>query len=104
MADPELEWGLVFDAQGNLDVLRSPFFDAGFESDEDTVGDYLERILPSLIKVIDRQRPEYNWSIDGRSSTPLPNPAPSSPSLRIYGTVFLGVVSSLVWLFFLQQA
>ncbi|KAI0512409.1 hypothetical protein KFK09_008548 [Dendrobium nobile] len=103
MADPELEWGLVFDAQGNLDVLRSPFFDAGFESDEDTVGDYLDRILPSLIKVIDRQRPDYEWTIDGRPPVPPPHPTPSSLSLRISGAVYLGVVSSLVWFFFSRQ-
>ncbi|PKU64651.1 hypothetical protein MA16_Dca014505 [Dendrobium catenatum] len=33
MADPELELGLVFDADGNLNILRSPFFNVGFEDD-----------------------------------------------------------------------
>ncbi|PKU78225.1 hypothetical protein MA16_Dca026883 [Dendrobium catenatum] len=74
MADPELEWGLVFDAHGNLDIHRSPFFDAGFESDEDTVGAYLDRILPTLIHIIDKQRPDSEWIIDGRP------PAPSNPA------------------------
>ncbi|KAI0498145.1 hypothetical protein KFK09_021386 [Dendrobium nobile] len=32
-----------------------------------------------------------------------PHPTPPSPSLRIAGTVYPGVVSSLVWFFFLRQ-
>ncbi|KAI0507861.1 hypothetical protein KFK09_013989 [Dendrobium nobile] len=84
MADPELEWGVVFDAHGNLDVYRSPFFDAGFESDEDTVGDYLDRILPTLIQVIDKHYPASEWIIDSRPSVP-PNPAsfPTKSILKI---------------------
>ncbi|PKU59956.1 hypothetical protein MA16_Dca028771 [Dendrobium catenatum] len=72
MADPELEWGLVFDVDGNLNILRSSFFDVGFEDDA-TVGDYLDRVVPTLASVIDRQLPNYNWSLD---SQPFP---PSSP-------------------------
>ncbi|PKU86750.1 hypothetical protein MA16_Dca020797 [Dendrobium catenatum] len=84
MADPELEWGIVFDAQGNLDVYRSPFFDAGFESDEDTVGDYLDRILPTLIQVIDKHYPPSKWIIDSHPSTsPEPASFPAKSSLKI---------------------
>ncbi|KAI0509785.1 hypothetical protein KFK09_010384 [Dendrobium nobile] len=103
MADPKFECGLVFDAHGNLNILQSPFFDAGFDPDDDTVGAYLDRIFPTLVQVIDRQSPDYAWTIDGRPSTPPPHPTPSSPSLRIAGIVYLGVVSSLVWFFFLRQ-
>ncbi|PKU73831.1 hypothetical protein MA16_Dca011977 [Dendrobium catenatum] len=84
MADPEFEWGLVFDADGNLDIQRSPFFDAGFDSDDDTVGAYLDRILPTLIIVIDKQHPDSEWIIDGRPPAP-PNPAsfPATSPLKI---------------------
>ncbi|PKU73234.1 hypothetical protein MA16_Dca017339 [Dendrobium catenatum] len=84
MADPEFEWGLVFDTHGNLDIQRSPFFDAGFDSDDDTVGAYLDRILPTLIIIIDKQRPDSEWIIDGRPPAP-PHPAsfPATSPLKI---------------------
>ncbi|PKU86486.1 hypothetical protein MA16_Dca010522 [Dendrobium catenatum] len=103
MADPELEGGLVFDIYGDIHILRSPFFDVGFDHDDDTVGAYLDRILPTLVHVVDRQFADYEWIIDGRPPTPPPRPTPSSPSLRIVGVVYLGVVSFIVWFFFLRQ-
>ncbi|PKU80156.1 hypothetical protein MA16_Dca021331 [Dendrobium catenatum] len=104
MVDPELEGGLVFDIYGNIHVLRSPFFDVGFDHDDDTVGDYLDRILPTLAHVIDGQLSDYDWTINGRpSASPPPPPPPPSPSLRIVGAVYLGVISFLVWFFFLRQ-
>ncbi|PKU69794.1 hypothetical protein MA16_Dca023613 [Dendrobium catenatum] len=91
MADPELEWELVFDAHGNLDIQRSPFFDAGFDSDDDTVGTYLDRILPTLIHVIDKRRPDSEWIIDGRP--PAPPSSASSPATSPLGITCLLVAS-----------
>ncbi|KAI0507427.1 hypothetical protein KFK09_013552 [Dendrobium nobile] len=89
MEDPELEWGLVFDADGSLNILRSPFFDVGFEDDA-TVGDYLDRVVPTLASVIDRQLPNYDWSLD---SQPFP---PSSPSSTFPWFKAVGVATVLV--------
>ncbi|PKU80165.1 hypothetical protein MA16_Dca021340 [Dendrobium catenatum] len=97
MADLELEWGLVF-AHGNLDIQRSPFFNAGFDSDNNTVGNYLDRILPTLIHVIDKQRPDSEWIIDSRPPAP-PNPAsfPATSPLKI--TCLLVASLSLLTIF-----
>ncbi|PKU68527.1 hypothetical protein MA16_Dca016459 [Dendrobium catenatum] len=91
MADPEFEWGLVFDAHGNLDIQRSPFFNAGFDSNDDTVGTYLDRILSTLIHVIEKQRPDSEWIIDSRPPA-LPSPV-SSPATSPLGITCLLVAS-----------
>ncbi|PKU88028.1 pre-mRNA-splicing factor ATP-dependent RNA helicase DHX16 [Dendrobium catenatum] len=91
MADPELEWGLVFDVDGNLNILRSPFFDVGFE-DDTTFGEYLDRVVPTLASIIDRQLPNYDWSID---SQPFPPSSPPStfPCLKAVGVATVLVAS-----------
>ncbi|PKU77751.1 hypothetical protein MA16_Dca005583 [Dendrobium catenatum] len=91
MADPEFEWGLVFNADRNLNILRSPFFDVGFEDDA-TVGDYLDRVVPTLASVIDRQRPSYDWSIDSRAFTPSSSPS-TSPWIKAIGVATILVAS-----------
>ncbi|PKU63251.1 FH protein interacting protein FIP2 [Dendrobium catenatum] len=53
----------------------------GFEH-EDTVGEYLERILPTLVHVIDRQFRDYVWTITGRHPPPPP-PAATSPNANL---------------------
>ncbi|PKU84431.1 hypothetical protein MA16_Dca002944 [Dendrobium catenatum] len=104
MADPELETGLVFDIYEDIHLTRSPFFDVGFGSD-DTVEDYLNRILPTLVDVIDDQFQDYDWTINGHPPTSPPSPPPlPSPPLRIVCAVYLGVISFLVWFFFLHQS
>ncbi|PKU62032.1 hypothetical protein MA16_Dca012141 [Dendrobium catenatum] len=95
MADLELEGGLVFDVYGDIHVLRSPFFDVGFDHD-DTVEGYLDRILPTLVHIIDGQFSDYEWISDSHPPSPPPHPTPPSPSLRIVGTIYLGVISFLV--------
>ncbi|PKU67763.1 hypothetical protein MA16_Dca016932 [Dendrobium catenatum] len=54
MADPELDSGFVYDIYGDIHITRSQFFDVGFRFD-DTIEDYLNRILPTLVDVIDDQ-------------------------------------------------
>ncbi|KAH0448840.1 hypothetical protein IEQ34_022640 [Dendrobium chrysotoxum] len=56
MADPNLDYGFVFDDQGLVDVLHSPFFDIDFGNDY-TVEEYVDRILFSLATAIDQRRP-----------------------------------------------
>ncbi|PKU80644.1 hypothetical protein MA16_Dca012402 [Dendrobium catenatum] len=103
MEVPEWNFGFEYDNRGRVNILRSPFFDVGFDFD-DTVEDYLDRILPALVESIDDHFSVYTWIVEGRRFAPPPRPASTSPSLRIYGTIALGVVSSLVWFFFSQQA
>ncbi|PKU59306.1 hypothetical protein MA16_Dca026740 [Dendrobium catenatum] len=100
MADPEFEWGLMFNADGSLNILRSPFFDTGFDH-EDTVGEYLERILPSLVRVIDRQFQDYVWTIIGRHPPPLP-PAATSPVTKSFVSFSVVALSIFVWFFLLH--
>ncbi|PKU85462.1 hypothetical protein MA16_Dca003202 [Dendrobium catenatum] len=100
MADPEFEWGLVFNANGSLNILRSPFFDAGFEH-EDTVGEYFERILPSLVHVIDRQFQDYIWTITGRHPPPPP-PAATSLVTKSFVCFSVVVLSIFAWFFLLR--
>ncbi|PKU71153.1 GDP-mannose transporter GONST4 [Dendrobium catenatum] len=45
MAESEWNFGFVHDDRGQVDIHQSPFFDVGFDFD-DTVEDYLNRILP----------------------------------------------------------
>ncbi|KAL0916413.1 hypothetical protein M5K25_013921 [Dendrobium thyrsiflorum] len=73
MADPEVDNGFMYDSQGRVDILLSPFFDPNGEI-EDTVDDYVDRILFQLTETIDEQRPAGQWRIVGRplaSSPPI---------------------------------
>ncbi|PKU59831.1 hypothetical protein MA16_Dca027707 [Dendrobium catenatum] len=100
MADPELEWGLVFNADGSINVLRSPCFDVGFE-DETTVEEYLERVVPILASIYDRQFSKYTWSLDGHLRHPSP-PA-TFPLTKFFGALSLVVTSFIAWIFYLHQ-
>ncbi|PKU88040.1 hypothetical protein MA16_Dca019490 [Dendrobium catenatum] len=102
MEEPEWNFGFEYDNRGRVNILRSPFFDIGFDFD-DTVEEYLDRILPALVESIDDHFSIYTWIIEGPRYTPPPRLAPSSSSLRIYGIVVLGVVSSLACFFFSQR-
>ncbi|KAL0915002.1 hypothetical protein M5K25_015398 [Dendrobium thyrsiflorum] len=54
MADPELDHEFVYNDQGHVDILNSPFFDVNLEIDR-TVEEYVERITFSLVAAIDEQ-------------------------------------------------
>ncbi|PKU62321.1 hypothetical protein MA16_Dca026504 [Dendrobium catenatum] len=95
MADPEFEWGLVFNADGSINILRSPCFDVGFEDDA-TVEVYLERVVPILGSIIDRRFSSYDWSIASQSFTP--SSSLSTPTwLKAIGvaTIFVASLSLL---------
>ncbi|XP_028555528.1 uncharacterized protein LOC110112904 [Dendrobium catenatum] len=81
MADPELEWGLVFNADGSINILRSPCFDVGFE-DETTVEEYLERVVPILTSIYDHQLSKHTWSLEGHLRHPSP-PATFPPTRKM---------------------
>ncbi|PKU72017.1 hypothetical protein MA16_Dca007381 [Dendrobium catenatum] len=74
MTDPEVDHGFILDAHGGIHIVRSPFFDFGFGFD-DTVEDYLNRILPHLVDILDDQFLDYEWTINGH---PLVSPTPAS--------------------------
>ncbi|PKU87541.1 hypothetical protein MA16_Dca018072 [Dendrobium catenatum] len=90
MADPERDHGFANDFQGDIDVVRSPFFDVGFGFDH-TVEDYLNRILPTLVDVNDEQLPADDWIINGCPPS-SPNPA-SSPATSPLGITCVIVAS-----------
>ncbi|PKU79939.1 hypothetical protein MA16_Dca025094 [Dendrobium catenatum] len=91
MADPEFEWGLVLNAEGSINILRSPCFDVGFE-DGATVEEYLERVVPILVSIIDRRFSSYDWSIDSQAFTPSPSPS-TSPWFKAIGVATIVVAS-----------
>ncbi|PKU80362.1 hypothetical protein MA16_Dca005893 [Dendrobium catenatum] len=62
MADLAVDHGLFYDINGDIHVLRSPFFDVGFGFDN-TVEEYLDRILPTLVDAIDDQFPTTRGSL-----------------------------------------
>ncbi|KAI0520397.1 hypothetical protein KFK09_007869 [Dendrobium nobile] len=95
MADPEFEWGLVFNADGSINILRSPCFDVGFE-DETTVEEYLERVVPILASIYDRQLSKHTWSLESQAFTPSSSPS-TSPWLKAIGvaTIFVASLSLL---------
>ncbi|KAL0914167.1 hypothetical protein M5K25_017677 [Dendrobium thyrsiflorum] len=68
MTDPKLDHGFVFDLQGRVDVLRSPFFDINLEIDH-FVEDYIDRIFYSLTSAIDDHQPLVQWQILHQPST-----------------------------------
>ncbi|PKU71771.1 hypothetical protein MA16_Dca008300 [Dendrobium catenatum] len=100
MADPEFEWGLVFNVDGSINILRSLCFDVGFEDDA-TVEEYLERVVPILVSIIDRQSQDYAWTIIGRHPPPLP-PAATSLVTKSFVSFSVVVLSIFAWFFLLR--
>ncbi|PKU81973.1 hypothetical protein MA16_Dca003990 [Dendrobium catenatum] len=62
MDDPEVDHGLAYNALGKIDILRSPFYEPDGEYDE-SVEDYINRILYYLAETIDLQKPKTPWLI-----------------------------------------
>ncbi|KAL0907030.1 hypothetical protein M5K25_025568 [Dendrobium thyrsiflorum] len=60
MADPELDHGFVYNDQGQVDTLKSLFFDINLEIDS-TVEDYVDMIVFSLAAAIDQQLSPIQW-------------------------------------------
>ncbi|PKU72381.1 hypothetical protein MA16_Dca025584 [Dendrobium catenatum] len=74
MAESEWNFGFVHNDRGQVDIHQSPFFDVGFDFD-DTVEGYLNRILPTLVDVIDEQFEDYSWTVNGYPSVSPPPPS-----------------------------
>ncbi|XP_028551557.1 uncharacterized protein LOC110097696 [Dendrobium catenatum] len=91
MADPEFEWGLIFNADGSINILRSPCFDVGFEDDA-TVEEYLERVVQILVSIIGRRFSSYDWSIDSQAFTPSSSSS-TFPWLKAIGVATVFVAS-----------
>ncbi|PKU81385.1 hypothetical protein MA16_Dca017423 [Dendrobium catenatum] len=100
MADLEIDSGLVLDVNDDIHITRSLFFDVGFGSDN-TVEDYLNRILPTLVDVIDDQFQDYDWTINGHPSVPFPPPS-TFPWIKTIGIVTVLVASLGVLKIFLR--
>ncbi|KAL0926244.1 hypothetical protein M5K25_002458 [Dendrobium thyrsiflorum] len=66
MADPEHDHDFVFNDQELINILRSLFFNIDFENDQ-SVEDYVERILFSLASAIDQQHPPVQWRLTSES-------------------------------------
>ncbi|PKU72154.1 hypothetical protein MA16_Dca006747 [Dendrobium catenatum] len=99
MADPAVDHGFAYNAQGEIDILLSPFYEPDWEHDG-TVERYVNRIIYFLAVTIELQRPRTLWFLIGRS---LPPPPPATfPTTKLLGSSFLAVISLLVWKIFIR--
>ncbi|XP_028549561.1 NPC intracellular cholesterol transporter 1-like [Dendrobium catenatum] len=62
MADPKRDHGFVYNHQGRVDVLISPFFDLNLEIDH-IVDDYVDQILCTLETDIDEHQIPGQWRL-----------------------------------------
>ncbi|KAL0908036.1 hypothetical protein M5K25_022501 [Dendrobium thyrsiflorum] len=95
MIDPEVDHGFIYDHQGLVDILQSPFFDLNLEVDN-TIDNYVDRILFTLAPFIEEHLPSGHWRIIGHP------PVSSSPvNFRWINTLSITslLVASLVFLF-----
>ncbi|KAL0913675.1 hypothetical protein M5K25_017152 [Dendrobium thyrsiflorum] len=67
MVDPELDSGFVYKEQGFIDILLSSFFDLNPEVD-DSVEEYVERIIFTLSNAVEEQLSTVQWQITAKSS------------------------------------
>ncbi|KAL0903820.1 hypothetical protein M5K25_025873 [Dendrobium thyrsiflorum] len=96
MADPEVDHGFIYDHQGLVDILQSSFFDLNLEVDN-TVDDYVDRILFTLAPSIAKHLPFGRWRLIG-------HPPVSSSLVNFPWINTLGVASLLVaFLFYMEQ-
>ncbi|KAL0912967.1 hypothetical protein M5K25_016391 [Dendrobium thyrsiflorum] len=86
MADPDVDHGFLYDEQGLVDILQSPFFDPNPEVD-DTIDDYIEHIIFTLAPSIEEYLPTGSWRIIGHPSTsPPPATSPTNNTLPLSST------------------
>ncbi|KAL0914915.1 hypothetical protein M5K25_015305 [Dendrobium thyrsiflorum] len=62
MADPERDFGIVYDEHDFIHILHSTFFDVDQEVDH-TVEGYVERILDTLVDAIEEQLDIVQWRL-----------------------------------------
>ncbi|KAL0912112.1 hypothetical protein M5K25_018062 [Dendrobium thyrsiflorum] len=68
MGDPDVDHGFLYDDQGRMDILGSPFFDVHFGNDE-TANEYIDRILYQLTLSIEEHIPPGRWYLVSRPLT-----------------------------------
>ncbi|KAI0501108.1 hypothetical protein KFK09_019326 [Dendrobium nobile] len=90
MADPERDHGFVYDHQGLVDILQSPFFKLNMVVD-DTVDEYVNHILLTLTSSIEEHQPSGYWRIIGHP--PASSPPANFPWIKTVGILFLSVTS-----------
>ncbi|PKU75037.1 hypothetical protein MA16_Dca019965 [Dendrobium catenatum] len=76
-----------------MDILGSPFFGVYF-GNEEIVDEYIKRILYQLTLSIEEHIRPGHWIIVGHPQ--LPPPSATSPSTKVFGTIFLVVISFLM--------
>ncbi|KAL0922245.1 hypothetical protein M5K25_006216 [Dendrobium thyrsiflorum] len=62
MADPECDHGFIYNHQGLVDILQSSFFDLNLKVDN-TVDNYVDRILFTLAPSIEEHLPSGHWRL-----------------------------------------
>ncbi|KAL0918115.1 hypothetical protein M5K25_010106 [Dendrobium thyrsiflorum] len=62
MGDPDVDHGFLYDDQGRVDILGSPFFDVEFGNDR-TADEYVDRIIYQLSLAIEDRIPPGRWYI-----------------------------------------
>ncbi|KAL0926550.1 hypothetical protein M5K25_002788 [Dendrobium thyrsiflorum] len=75
MGDPASDHGFLYDEQGRVDILNSPFFDVSFGNDR-TADEYVDRVIYQLTLALEDRLPRGPWYI---VSNPLTSPNPTSP-------------------------
>ncbi|KAL0920372.1 hypothetical protein M5K25_009502 [Dendrobium thyrsiflorum] len=97
MGDPDIDHGFLYDDQGRVDILGSPFFDVEFGNDR-TADEYVDRIIYQISLAIEDRIPPGRWYI---VSTPPTSPAATTlratcllvASLSIFLDIFV-----MMWL------
>ncbi|KAL0920439.1 hypothetical protein M5K25_009577 [Dendrobium thyrsiflorum] len=79
---PANDHGFIYNDQGKVDIIKSPFFDFSPEVDQ-SVEEYVDRIVFQLAASIDEQLSYVQWLVDGNTKkfTNVKNlPMPTSSS------------------------
>ncbi|KAL0927003.1 hypothetical protein M5K25_003263 [Dendrobium thyrsiflorum] len=70
MADPERDFGMVYDEKGFIQILQSPFFDVDPEVDHAVEG-YVARILDTIVLAVEEQLGTVEWRLASDPQTSL---------------------------------
>ncbi|KAL0924918.1 hypothetical protein M5K25_005778 [Dendrobium thyrsiflorum] len=90
MGDPDVDHGFLYDDQGRVDILHSPFFDVTF-GDDQTADEYVDRIIYQLTLVIEDQIPPSRWYII--NTPPISPDTATSPAANALRATCLLVAS-----------
>ncbi|KAL0920258.1 hypothetical protein M5K25_009379 [Dendrobium thyrsiflorum] len=83
MGDPANDHGFLYDEQGMVDILNSPFFDVSFGNDR-TADEYVDRVIYQLTLTIEDRLPQGPWYIVSNPPTsPNPTSSPATNTLRV---------------------